>query len=267
MISSTGGSAGSPNVSQQSWMPRPTSRSRSPWVGAMALMGETIEVRRSRQRRIRLRTCPPPPPSSASWTRRTAPRACTCTELSEHAARSSWATAQAAASPHPTCSRRPSAALAEHVTVALVEQPYRVAGRRSPAPARQLDAAWIAVVRELLARELRRLPLLVGGRSSGARVACRTAAETGAAGVLCLAFPLRPPARTGAAERPSRLPELEAVTVPDPDRPGRQRPLRHAHRRTRPRSRAGARDHSLRGDRAAVSEAVRAWLARFLPPA
>ena len=57
-------------------------------------------------------------------------------------------------------------------------------------------------------------PVIVGGRSSGARVACRTAAETGAIGVLCLAFPLQPPRRTGGAPPPSRLAELDAVTVP-----------------------------------------------------
>ena len=101
----------------------------------------------------------------------------------------------------------------EGVSVALVEQPYRVAGRRSPAPAPQLDAAWIAVVERLAARELAGLPLVVGGRSSGARVACRTAAAAGAAGVLCLAFPLQPARRSGP-RAPSRLPELEAVAVP-----------------------------------------------------
>lgn len=92
-------------------------------------------------------------------------------------------------------------------SVALVEQPYRVAGRRSPAPAAQLDAAWVAVVGQL---PLDGLPLVAGGRSSGARVACRTAAETGAAAVLCLAFPLHPPGRP----EKSRLDELDAVTVP-----------------------------------------------------
>jgi uncharacterized protein len=107
------------------------------------------------------------------------------------------------------------AAVAEGVTVALVEQPYRVAGRRSPAPAHQLDAAWIAVIRHLTARRLRGLPLIVGGRSSGARVACRTAGSTGAVGVLCLAFPLQPPQRKDAPEPPpDRLPELDAVAVP-----------------------------------------------------
>ena len=104
-----------------------------------------------------------------------------------------------------------AAALAVDVSVALVEQPYRVAGRRSPAPAMQLDTAWIAVVEQLCDGPLDGLPLLTGGRSSGARVACRTAAPTGAHGVVCLAFPLRPPGRPDA---PGRLPELEAVTVP-----------------------------------------------------
>jgi uncharacterized protein len=104
-----------------------------------------------------------------------------------------------------------AAALAANVSVALVEQPYRVAGRRSPAPAAQLDTAWVSVVEQLRAGALSGLPLLTGGRSAGARVACRTAAVTGAAGVVCLAFPLRPPGRASA---PSRLPELDAVTVP-----------------------------------------------------
>jgi uncharacterized protein len=103
-----------------------------------------------------------------------------------------------------------AAALAANVSVALVEQPYRVAGRRSPAPAAQLDTAWVSVVEQLRAGALSGLPLLTGGRSAGARVACRTAAVTGAAGVVCLAFPLRPPGRASAA---SRLPELDAVTV------------------------------------------------------
>ena len=107
------------------------------------------------------------------------------------------------------------AALAAGVSVALVEQPYRVAGRRSPAPARQLDAAWIAVVEDLRAGALAGLPLVCGGRSSGARVACRTAAQTGAAGVLCLAFPLVPPQRRNATGPPvTRQDELDAVAVP-----------------------------------------------------
>ena len=96
------------------------------------------------------------------------------------------------------------------LSVVLVEQPYRVAGRRSAAPAHHLDAAWIAVVQHLRGGELGDLPLIAGGRSAGARVACRTAAEIGAAGVLCLAFPLHPPGRP----EKTRLPELDAVQVP-----------------------------------------------------
>ena len=111
-------------------------------------------------------------------------------------------------------------ARSEGVSVALVEQPYRVAGRRAPAPARQLDAAWTAVVDHLLAGELRGLPLVVGGRSLGARVACRTAEATGAVAVLCLAFPLQPPRRSGAAAAQSRLSELDAGDGADAGRAG-----------------------------------------------
>jgi predicted alpha/beta-hydrolase family hydrolase len=99
------------------------------------------------------------------------------------------------------------------IGVALIEQPYRVAGRRSQAPAAQLDAAWLAVIEQLRGGVLRDAPLVVGGRSAGARVACRTASAAGAEGVVCLAFPLHPP---GQAHDPakSRLPELQSVKVP-----------------------------------------------------
>ena len=103
-----------------------------------------------------------------------------------------------------------SAAQFRGLSVALVEQPYRVAGRRSPAPPSQLDTAWSAVLSQLCAGPLSGLPLVTGGRSLGARVACRTAAQTGAVAVLCLAFPLHPPGRP----EKSRLPELDAVKVP-----------------------------------------------------
>jgi predicted alpha/beta-hydrolase family hydrolase len=96
------------------------------------------------------------------------------------------------------------------LSVALVEQPYRVAGRRSPAPANQLDTVWTSVVFALCDGPFGTLPILTGGRSSGARIACRTAAETGSVAVVCLAFPLHPP---GHPEK-SRLAELDAVSVP-----------------------------------------------------
>ena len=76
-----------------------------------------------------------------------------------------------------------------------------MAGRKTPPAAPRLDEAWEAIVARLAADELRGLPLVTGGRSSGARVACRTAVATGAAGVLCLAFPLHPPG--APRERPA----------------------------------------------------------------
>ena len=156
------------------------------------------------------------------------------------------------------------AARSEGLSVALVEQPYRVAGRRSPAPAKQLDAAWIAVVDELVAGALHGLPLVVGGRSLGARVACRTVETTGGVAVLCLAFPLQPPRRSGSAPSPSRLSELEAVTVPmlvvqgAGDRFG----IRPAGKRRTVIEVPG--DHGLKKDLEAVAQAVRAWLPNVL---
>ena len=155
------------------------------------------------------------------------------------------------------------AALEQRFAVALVEQPYRVAGRRSPAPAHQLDAAWVSVVEQLAAGPLAGLSLVTGGRSSGARVACRTAAASRAVGVICLAFPLVPPPRTGGTPAPSRLPELEEVKVPVlvvqgvNDRFGMPPP---GPGRTVVQVRG---DHSLRSDRAAIRDAVGGWLGRL----
>jgi hypothetical protein len=156
------------------------------------------------------------------------------------------------------------AAVEEGFAVALVEQPYRVAGRRSPAPARQLDAAWAAVLERLQAQELSGLPLVVGGRSLGGRVACRWAAEHRPAGVLCLAFPLQRPRRRNSREAPpSRLPELDAVEASvlvvqgtsDPfgmPPPGPNREVAQV-----------AGNHGLRADPDAVGSAVRDWLRRL----
>ena len=146
-------------------------------------------------------------------------------------------------------------ALSEGVSVALVEQPYRVAGRRSPAPAPRLDAAWTAVVEHLVAGELRGLPLVVGGRSLGARVACRTAAATRAVGVLCLAFPLQPPR---AAQ--SRLSELDEVTVPTLVVQGARDPFGIPPAAAQRTVVQVPGDHGLRTDLEAVAAAVRGWL-------
>jgi predicted alpha/beta-hydrolase family hydrolase len=145
------------------------------------------------------------------------------------------------------------------VSVALVEQPYRVAGRRSPAPARQLDAAWAAVVDHLSAGELRGLPLVVGGRSLGARVACRTAEATGAVAVLCLAFPLQPPRRSGAPPA-SRLSELDAVTVPTLVVQGERDRFGMPPSTETRKVVVVPGDHGLKTDVEAVGAAVRAWL-------
>ena len=155
-------------------------------------------------------------------------------------------------------------ALAEGVSVGLVEQPYRVAGRRSPAAAGQLDAAWLAVVSRLRKRELRGLPLLVGGRSLGARVACRTAGLTDAIAVVCLAFPLRPPRRSGSTPRPSRLAELDRVAVPTLVVQGTRDQFGIPPANGRRTVVEVPGDHSLRRDLPAVAAAVQPWLADLL---
>jgi predicted alpha/beta-hydrolase family hydrolase len=153
-------------------------------------------------------------------------------------------------------------ATAAGVHVALVEQPYRVAGRRAPAPAGQLDECWLAVVDDLAARWFADLPLVFGGRSSGARVACRTATEGEAVAVLCLAFPLHPPGRP----EKSRLSELDAVEAPvlivqgEKDSFGRPKPAHHREIVLL------AGDHSLKADVKGVSQAVEEWLSRVLRP-
>jgi uncharacterized protein len=150
-------------------------------------------------------------------------------------------------------------ALGAGLAVALVEQPYRVAGRLAPAPPAHVDAAWRAVAEHLHDAELGDLPLVVGGRSFGGRVACRTSGDVGAAGVLCLAFPLHPP---GRPER-SRLPELTSVTVPTLVVQGDRDPFGVPDPNTLP---SGitlvvvSGDHSLKKDAPAIRAAITAWL-------
>jgi uncharacterized protein len=155
------------------------------------------------------------------------------------------------------------AALAEGISVALVEQPYRVAGRRSPPGPAQLDAAWIAVVEDLRADELCELPLIVGGRSLGARVACRTVEATVAVAVLCLAFPLQPPGRAGKPPQ-SRLPELDAVKLPTLVVQGERDPFGMPPPGPSRKVVTVPGDHGLKADLAAVAAAVRAWLAEVM---
>jgi predicted alpha/beta-hydrolase family hydrolase len=153
----------------------------------------------------------------------------------------------------PDLTRVHDTAVAAGVRVALVTQPYRVAGRRAPAPAAQLDEAWTAAVRHLAVPGI---PLLLGGRSSGARVACRTATALGAAGVLALAFPLHPPGRperSRAGELPADVPTL--VVNGDRDPFGVPEPTGRVEVTVRP----GA-THDLRKDLAGTADAVLAWL-------
>ncbi len=151
-----------------------------------------------------------------------------------------------------------------------VDQPWRVAGKRiAPAPPR-LDESWGAVLDRL--RLQGRLPgrLVLGGRSAGARVACRTAAAEGAAGVLALAFPLHPP---GKPEK-SRAPELTGVAVPlvvvqgETDAMGRPEHVAAAlagHGLASVYAVPG--DHSLKKNVDLVAAAALSWLTEVLPGA
>jgi predicted alpha/beta-hydrolase family hydrolase len=151
---------------------------------------------------------------------------------------------------------------ADHrLAVALVEQPYRVAGRRSPAPAPHLDAAFTAVVGRLAVTEFDRLPLILGGRSSGARVACRCADALGAVAVVCLAFPLLPPRRANSRREPeSRLPELDAVSAPTLVVQGSRDPFGLPPAGPRRQVITLNGDHSLRSDLPGLRVAIGDWL-------
>jgi predicted alpha/beta-hydrolase family hydrolase len=154
------------------------------------------------------------------------------------------------------------AAVRAGVVVARVTQPYVVAGRRTPpVPAKQ-DEAWLAIVAAVRRRRgLSALPLVLAGRSNGARVACRTAAVAGATGVVALAFPLHPPGRP----ENSRLEELDGAGVPvlvvqgdrDPfgmPPPGPDREVVVIL----------AADHSLKRDPAAVAAAAVAFVTSMI---
>ncbi len=154
----------------------------------------------------------------------------------------------------------------------LVEQPWRVAGKKVAAAPPKLDIGWLAVFQALTARPdwKRARPLVVGGRSAGARVACRTAAELGARAVCCLAFPLHPP---GKPER-SRADELAlpsaagigvGVVQGDKDPFGSGADIQALALPGVAVSRVEG-DHSLKKT-GPVAEAVRAWLPAWLETA
>jgi predicted alpha/beta-hydrolase family hydrolase len=154
------------------------------------------------------------------------------------------------------------AAVAAGIAIALVNQPYRVAGRRTPPKPGPQDAAWLEIVTALGRRSaLRGLPLVVGGRSNGARVACRTAAASGAVGVVALAFPLHP---AGKPEK-SRLDELAGAGVPTLVVQGDRDPFGLPPRgRNRKVVVIAGADHALKKDPVAVAAAVTAFVTRLL---
>jgi predicted alpha/beta-hydrolase family hydrolase len=144
---------------------------------------------------------------------------------------------------------------------ALVTQPYRVKGQRAPGHADRQDAAWGEVISALRRSLGADLPLIQGGRSNGARVACRTAPATGARGVIALAFPLHPPGhpeRSRAAELAMAGPNVLVIN-------GRNDPFGI------PRRAAGRRlvvldgeTHALSRHPEAVGRAARSWLRKLL---
>jgi predicted alpha/beta-hydrolase family hydrolase len=144
--------------------------------------------------------------------------------------------------------------------VALVTQAYRVSGRRAPGSAQRQDAAWaqaVAALRQAVPAVGAGVPLIQGGRSNGARVACRTARATGASAVVALAFPLHPPGRPDR----SRAAELRAagtdVLVVNGDRDPFGIP--EPGEGIRVVVLAGE-THALSRDPAAVAAAARTWL-------
>jgi uncharacterized protein len=152
------------------------------------------------------------------------------------------------------------AGLEAGAVVARVTQPYRVRGASAPGSAIRQDAAWQEIIAALRA-EYPGLPLIQGGRSNGARVACRTATAVKAAGVIALAFPLHPP---GQADRPekSRAGELRSAGVPVLVINGDRDPFGvPAAADTDRLVVLKGETHSLSRDPAAVAAAVGAWLA------
>jgi uncharacterized protein len=145
--------------------------------------------------------------------------------------------------------------------VARVLQPYRVAGGRAPGSAQRQDTAWLEVVAALRER-FAGVPLVQGGRSNGARVACRTARAAGAAGVVALAFPLHPPGKADQPER-SRAGELRSAGVPVLVINGQSDPFGVPDASDADRLLVlPGETHSLSGRPSAITAAVAAWLSQ-----
>ena len=151
------------------------------------------------------------------------------------------------------------AGVATGFVVALVEQPYRVAGRKAPPPIAAADVAWVSVVGQLRAASPGGL-LVVGGRSFGGRVACRTSSQVGADAVLCLAFPLVAPSGS------DRTGELEGVAVPVLVIQGRSDPFGMPGGAPGREVVAVEGSHSLRTGEGVIEAAVATWLRSLKGP-
>jgi len=144
--------------------------------------------------------------------------------------------------------------------VARVLQPYRVRGARAPGAPGPQDTAWLEIIARLRA-EIPDLPLIQGGRSNGARVACRTARAAGARAVVALAFPLHPPGRPDQ----SRVAELRQAGTDVLVVNGERDPFGVPDERDATRVVVlPGETHALSKDPAAVGAAVGGWLAALL---
>ncbi|MCW2912619.1 MAG: hydrolase of the alpha/beta-hydrolase fold-like protein [Actinomycetia bacterium] len=152
-------------------------------------------------------------------------------------------------------------ALALGGTVARVVQPFRLAGRRAPGSPVKQDEAWLEVI-DAVRKQVGEVPLIQGGRSNGARVACRTAGEAEVRGVVALAFPLHPPGRperSRADELRGALGSCEVLVVNgDRDPFGVPDPADATQVEVLPGER-----HDLAKNPAAVGSAVEPWLRRW----
>ncbi len=151
------------------------------------------------------------------------------------------------------------AALGLGGAVARVVQPYRVAGRRAPGSAAVQDAAWLEIVAAL--RRKVRKPLIQGGRSNGARVACRTAKAARARGVLALSFPLHPPGKPEKSRREELLAAggIEVVVINGATDPfGIPDPADAAQVTVIP-----GQPHSFRSGFDTIAATVEPWLTRW----
>ncbi|MFC6011357.1 alpha/beta family hydrolase [Nocardia lasii] len=144
--------------------------------------------------------------------------------------------------------------------VARVVQPYRVAGRRAPGNADVQDRAWLEIVGALRER-FPGVPVVQGGRSNGARVACRTAVAAGARGVLALSFPLHPPGKPEKSRREELLAtgDIEVVVINGGSDPfGVPDPADAAEVRVIPKQ-----PHSFRTGFDVIAATVTPWFARW----